>query len=69
MKTDGRELQAIQNTLEVSPESVCQEADVSMSTLYKVYSNKRVSRSSVNRVRKALTQLQERFRPSSKVAG
>lgn len=72
MKVDGRELQAIQNELDVSPERVCQEADLSMSTLYKVYANKRVSRNSVNRVRKAIEQLQgttESLRTRSKVAG
>lgn len=68
MKVDGRQLQAVQYELEISPEAVCFEADISMSTLYKVYADKPVSRSSVNRVRKALGALKERSKKMTKAA-
>lgn len=69
MKVDGRELQRMQNELGVTPTAVCSEADISMSTLYKVYGNKPVSPHSANRVRKALTRLKQGFSKKSKVAG
>lgn len=65
MKVDGRKLQQIQNEeLGVSPETVAKEACVSMSTLYKVYGNKRVSANSVSRVRKAVEALQRTAKPT-----
>lgn len=60
MKADGSELKALQNRLDVSPEEVCTEANVCISTLYKAYRDKPVSRNTVDRVRKALVRLQER---------
>lgn len=69
MKSDGRELQQMQQELGLSPIEVCSEADISMTTLYKVYGNKSVSTSSANRVRKALNRLKERSSGRAKVAG
>lgn len=65
MKVDGRELQAIQNELGISPEQVCSEADLSITTLYKVYGNKRVGRSSADRVRKALNTLRTKSKATA----
>jgi predicted transcriptional regulator len=66
MKSDGRELQQIQQELGLSPIEVCAEADISMTTLYKVYGNKPVSTSSANRVRKALSRLSEKAASKNK---
>lgn len=45
------------------------EADLHPATIYRAYNGDKVSRSTLNRVRKALGQLQERLSPKSKVAG
>lgn len=59
-KIDGRKLRKAQNALGIGPAVVCNEADVSMSTLYKIYSNKPVSFNSANRVKKAIDRLKEK---------
>lgn len=57
----GRELQAEQSKLGVSPEAVAVEAGVSMSTLYKVYAGEQVRESSLAKVRNALGRMRARL--------
>jgi len=61
----GRELQKKQSKLGIGPETVCTEAGVSMSTLYKVYGDEHVRPSSKAKVANALERLETRLRPRS----
>lgn len=58
----GRELQEIQNKMAISPEKVCSEADVSMSTLYKVYGDLHVRPKSRSKVKNALLKLYAQYK-------
>lgn len=61
MEFNGRELQATQNQLGLSPTEVCTEAGVSMTTLYAVYTNKEtVSPRSVVKIKNALKRIQSK---------
>lgn len=64
----GRELQQEQNRLGLTPESVCNEAGISMSTLYKVYAGERVRGSSELKVRGAIARLRARQAADEKTA-
>jgi predicted transcriptional regulator len=62
----GRQLQKEQNDLGLSPEAVCGEAGVSMSTLYKIYAGDPTVRTkSVKKVREALARMRLQERVSS----
>lgn len=63
----GRELHREQNELGVSPEIVCSEAGISMSSLYKVYAGEPVRDSTVAKVRNALARIKARIRTEAKV--
>ena len=71
MEYDGSKLRKVQEDLEISTIDVAVAAELHPQTVYRVYLNDpKVSRKSVNLVRKALVQLQERLAPSkSKAAG
>lgn len=57
---NGDELRQIQTALGLSPESVCNEAGVSIGSLYKVYNGKHVRERTIRKVRDALARISER---------
>jgi predicted transcriptional regulator len=60
MKHFGSELRRQQEEMGVSTMEVAVAADLHPQTLYRVYNGSRVSRATVNRVRKALEALREK---------
>lgn len=68
MSNDGAEMKRIQVELDVSITEIALAADVHPQTVYKVFANQGASRNSVNRVRKALSALQERSKSAKRVA-
>lgn len=69
MRDDGSDLKRLQAELGFSTMEVAVAADLHPQTLYRVYNGHKVNRSTVNRVRKALSQLQERLGPKAKAVG
>lgn len=67
MKTDGKEIRQFLAEFGLSAEAVCAEADVSMSTLYKVFRNEHVGPRTTSRIGKAVSRIRERLTPKSKV--
>jgi len=66
MRDEGTNLKKLQEELDVSVMEIAQAADLHPQTVYKVLGNGGAGRNSVNRVKRALGQLQERLGPKSK---
>lgn len=60
MKDGGSELKKTQEELGITVIEIAEAADLHPQTVYKVLGNYGAGRNSVNRVRKALSQLQEK---------
>ena len=69
MRENGSDLRRLADEIGVSTMELAVAADLHPQTLYRVYNGDKVARSTLNRIRNALSQLQERLNSKSKVAG